>query len=140
MAKESVINYITKCGIQTKVIYDLWNTAETSILVGHLTYLSKHGINNIIKNECNSRVHWLSCHGLWAIIPCSAGMVRCTWFFGAFNYVYFGFLYFWRPLNRTLELFWYEMIIVNSALHVPLAIYHLISMLAHGIILFIVKC
>ena len=56
---------------------------------------------------------------------------KCTLDFGAFLFLLVStFLYFGDVFNETiilLALVGYEMIIANSALHVSLAIYHLIS-------------
>ena len=47
--------------------------------------------------------HWLSHHGIWAIIPCSAKLVSKRRIFGAFLFlVSSNFLYFGGVFNRTI--------------------------------------
>ena len=75
--------------------------------------------------------HWLSHHGLGAIIPCSTNMVSVRMIvLRRFYFFKFSLLYFGGVFNKTiipLALVRYEMIIANSALCASLAIYHLIS-------------
>ena len=64
--------------------------------------------------------HWLSHHGIRAIIPCSTSMVSVSLILGGvFTFIlllfYFSFLYFGCVYNKTiipLELVGYEMITV----------------------------
>ena len=82
---------------------------------------------------------WLSHHGIWAILPCSPHMVtvrafsklKTNWKSVVFpKKVGKNTRYFVGVFNKTiipLALVGYEMIIANSALHLSLAIYHLLS-------------
>ena len=89
----------------------------------------KTGLDNWIMQF--ESFHWLTHHGLWAIIPWSANMVSKRVILGAFLFLVKSFFYILGVflIKQLFHLHSLDMrlVIVNSALRASLAIYHLIS-------------
>ena len=75
--------------------------------------------------------HWLSHHGIRAIMPCSTNMVSKRVIFGAFLFLFSLFFYILGAFlvkqlfhSRLLDM---RLVIANSALRASLPICHLIS-------------